>query len=153
STVNTISGTFNSSALVTGPQNVAVSARNPATGTNVVFNTFDSAALMDQSNLTKQVNQFEDVSGDMYFNASLGRVDNTGGTLNVNLGATPTGSPSSNSILMVSKQTYLTSADGSGNADSRVVWRSRNTIDMGIDPGLPTPDQTGVLTVSVPVTT
>ncbi|ALM86833.1 hypothetical protein ASB57_07805 [Bordetella sp. N] len=152
--VNVVSGTFASSGLVTGAQNVTVSATNPATGTNVVYRTYDSAALTDQSNLATPVQQFEDVSGDMYFHASLGRVDATGGTLNVNLGATPTGSPSSNSILMVSKQTYLTSADGSGNADSRVVWRSRNAIDMGIDPGLPTPDvNTGQLTVQVPVTT
>ncbi|HTK00578.1 MAG TPA: autotransporter outer membrane beta-barrel domain-containing protein, partial [Bordetella sp.] len=153
SSVNAITGTFNSSALVAGPQNVAISARNPATGANVVFKAFDSTSFIDQSNLSTQVNQFEDVSGDMYYNASLGRVANTGGTLNVNLGATPTGSPSSNSILMVSKQTYLTSADGSGNADSQVVWHSRNQIDMGIDPGLPTPDQNGLLTVTVPVTT
>lgn len=153
STVNAISGSFDSSALVTGPQNVAVSARNPATGTNVVFRTFDSAAFLDKSNLSTPVNQFEDVNGDMYYQASLGRVDKTGGTLNVNLGATPSGSPTSNGILMVSKQTYLTSADGSGAADSRVVWQSRNTIDMGIDPGLPTPDQNGRLTVYVPVTT
>ncbi|OZI63012.1 autotransporter outer membrane beta-barrel domain-containing protein [Bordetella genomosp. 11] len=152
-TVNVISGTFGSSALVTGPQNVAVSARNPATGTNVVFRTFDSAAIADQSNLATPINQFEDVNGDMYYKASLGRVENSGGTLDVNLGATPTASPSSNAILMVSKQTYLTSADGSGNADSRVVWRSRNQIDMGIDPGLPTPDANGRLTVTVPVTT
>ncbi|OZI20952.1 hypothetical protein CAL26_26235 [Bordetella genomosp. 9] len=152
-TVNVVSGTFDSSALVTGPQNVAISARNPATGANVVFRTFDSASLADQSNLATPVNQFEDVNGDMYYKASLGRVENSGGTLNVNLGATPTGSPSSNAILMVSKQTYLTSADGSGNANSRVVWQSRNAIDMGIDPGLPTPDANGRLTVYVPVTT
>jgi len=152
--VNVVAGTFNSSGLVTGAQNVAVSAINPATGTNMVYRTYDSAAFTDQSNLATPVNQFEDVSGDMYYKASLGRVDATGGTLNVKLGATPTGAPSSNSIFMVSKQTYLTSADGSGNAASRVVWQSRNAIDMGIDPGLPTPDvNTGQLTVQVPVTT
>ncbi|OZI34767.1 hypothetical protein CAL29_14960 [Bordetella genomosp. 10] len=152
--VNVVAGTFDSSAVVTGPQNVTVSARNPATGANVTYRTYDSGAFTDQSNLATPVNQFEDVAGDMYYHASLGRVDKTGGTLNVNLGATPSGAPSSNGILMVSKQTYLTSADGSGNADSRVVWRSRNAIDMGIDPGLPTPDvNTGQLTVSVPVTT
>ncbi|MFC4277988.1 autotransporter outer membrane beta-barrel domain-containing protein [Achromobacter aloeverae] len=152
--VNVVSGTFGSSALVTGPQNATVSATNPATGATVVYRTYDSAAFADQSNLATPVNQFENVSGDMYYHASLGRVDQTGGTLNVNLGATPSGAPSSNSLLMVSKQTYLTAADGSGNAASRVVWRSRNAIDMGIDPGLPTPDvDTGLLTVQVPVTT
>ncbi|AOB33127.1 hypothetical protein AKI39_23805 [Bordetella sp. H567] len=152
-TVNVVSGTFDSRALVIGTQTVAVSARNPATGTNVVFHAFDSASFAGPSNAATPVNQFEDVNGDMYYRASLGRVENTGGTLNVKLGATPAGSPSSNSILMVSKQTYLTSADGSGNADSRIVWRSRNQIDMGIDPGLPTPDANGRLTVTVPVTT
>ncbi|WP_233236961.1 autotransporter outer membrane beta-barrel domain-containing protein [Bordetella sp. LUAb4] len=152
--VNVIAGTFDSSGLVTGAQNVTVSATNPNTGTNVVYRTYDSTAFTDKSNLGTPVNQFEDVSGDMYYRTSLGRVDATGGTLNVNLGATPAGTPSSNSIFMVSKQTYLTSADGSGNAASRVVWRSRNAIDMGIDPGLPTPDvNTGQLTVQVPVTT
>jgi outer membrane autotransporter protein len=153
STVNVVAGTFDSSALVTGPQNVAVSGLNPATGTNVVYRTYDSGSFLDHSNSATPVNQFEDVSGDMYYKASLGKVEQSGGTLNVNLGATPAGSPSSNSILMVSKQTYLTSADGRGNADSSVVWKSRNAIDMGIDPGLPTPDANGLLTVEVPVTT
>ncbi|ARP88301.1 autotransporter outer membrane beta-barrel domain-containing protein [Bordetella genomosp. 9] len=152
-TVSVISGSFNTSGLDTGAQTVAVSARNPATGTNTVFRVYDSRAFVDQSNAATPVNQFEDVDGDMYYRASLGRVDQSGGTLNVNLGATPHAAPQSNSILMVSKQTYLTSADGSGNADSRIVWQSRNAIDMGIDPGLPTPDAQGRLTVLVPVTT
>ncbi len=78
-TVNVISGTFDSSALVIGPQSVAVSARNPATGTTVVFKAFDSASIAGQSNLATPVNQFEDVNGDMYYKASLGRVENTGG--------------------------------------------------------------------------
>jgi outer membrane autotransporter protein len=152
-TVNVVSGSFASSALVTGPQNVAVSGLNPATGTNIVYRTYDSTAFLDHSNIATPVNQFEDVSGDMYYEASLGKVQQSGGTLKVNLGADPTGSPSSNGILMVSKQTYLTSADGRGNADSKVSWQSRNAIDMGIDPGLPTPDANGLLTVEVPVTT
>jgi outer membrane autotransporter protein len=153
-TVNVVSGTFNSSALVTGPQSIPVAGPNAATGTNEVYRTFDSTAFTDQSNSGKQVNQFEDVSGDMYINASLGKVSPSGGTLNVNLGNTPTGAPSSNSIMMVSKQTYLTSADGTGANNSRVIWRSRNAIDLGIDPGLPTPSAVdGTLTVDVPVTT
>ncbi|WP_251864780.1 autotransporter outer membrane beta-barrel domain-containing protein [Achromobacter sp. Marseille-Q4962] len=153
SSVAVVSGTFDTSALVTGPQNVAVTGPNSATGTSMVYRVYDSGALADQSNLGTPVNQFEDVNGDEYYKASLGKVDASGGTLKVNLGAVPSAPPSSNSILMVSKQTYLTSADGTRGADSRIVWQSRNAIDMGIDPGLPTPDANGMLTVQVPVTT
>jgi autotransporter family porin len=151
-TVTTITGTFNSSSLVTGPQTTAVIGPNAATGTNVVFQTFNSAALTDQSNINTPVNQYENVSGDEYVNASIGAVGASGGTLNVNVGDTPTGSPASNTIALTAKQTYLTSADGTGGANSRVIWRSRNAIDMGIDPALPTPNASGLLSVEVPVT-
>jgi len=153
SAVNVVSGTFGSSALVTGPQTIAVTGPNSATGAGVVYRTYDSNAFFDQSNAQTPVNQYEDVNGDEYYKASLGKVNASGGTLKVNLGAAPSASPDANGILMVSKQTYLTSADGTGKADSRIVWQSRNAIDMGIDPGLPTPDANGLLTVQVPATT
>lgn len=153
STVNVVSGTFQSSALVTGGQSVAVAGPNDAAGVNVVYRVYDSSAFVERSNANTPVNQFEDVDGDMYYRASLGKVEASGGTLNVKLGDAPMGAPADNAIVMVSKQTYLTSADGSGDAASSVNWQSRNLIDMGIDPGLPTPDENGIITVQVPVTT
>ncbi|GAA4330520.1 hypothetical protein GCM10023144_18280 [Pigmentiphaga soli] len=152
-TVPAVSGTFDTSALVTGPQTLAVTATNAATGTTVVYRAFDSSGFADRSNIDTPVNQYEDVDGDQYIHASIGSVQSSGGTLEVNVGADPAGAPSANGIMLTAKQTYLTSADGTGEADSRVVWRSRNAIDMGIDPGLPTPDEDGRIAVQVPVTT
>ncbi|WP_156513315.1 autotransporter outer membrane beta-barrel domain-containing protein [Bordetella ansorpii] len=153
STVTVVSGTFQSQALVIGAQSVAVAGPNDAAGVNQVYRVYDSGTFADQSNANTPVQQFEDVAGDMYHHASLGQVDRGGGTLNVNLGADPAGAPSANRITMVSKQTYLTRADGTGEAASTVSWQSRNQVDMGIDPGLPTPDENGFVTVYVPVTT
>jgi len=153
SSLTAVSGSFNSNELVIGSQTTAVAQRNAATGTNVIYQTFDSRAFADRSNADKTFNQFSDVNGDQYINASFGKVEASGGTLNVNLGNTPTAAPSSNSIMMTAKQTYLTSADGTGSASSTVNWQSRNAINLGIDPGLPTPDVNGNLLVEIPVTT
>lgn len=153
STLNVVSGNFAANELVTGAQTNAVAQRNPATGTNVVFQTFDSKSFFDRNSSDKIYDQFTDVKGDQYINASLGKVDPTGGTLNVNLGATPAATPATNPIFMTSKQTYLTSAIGTGTANSAVVWNSRNAINLGIDPGLPTPFENGNLLVEIPVTT
>ncbi|WP_144632493.1 autotransporter outer membrane beta-barrel domain-containing protein [Bordetella genomosp. 13] len=153
STVTVVSGTFQSQALTHGAQSMAVTGPNDAAGINQVYRVYDSSVFADRSNANTPVQQFEDVAGDMYYRASLGKVDQGGGTLNVNLGAAPAGTPSANRIMMVSKQTYLTSADGTGAAASTVSWQSRNQVDLGIDPGLPTPDENGIVTVYVPVTT
>jgi outer membrane autotransporter protein len=154
SQLNVVSGSFDNSQLLTGNQDTPVAVLNKATGTNDVFRVFNSSSIADQSNMNLNYTQFQDVGQDQYFNASFGRVAKSGGTLNVNIGDTPTGAPSSNSITMVAKQSYLTSADGTGNALSTVTWKSRNQIDLGIDPGLATPDAVnGTLSVDVPVTT
>jgi len=153
STVTPISGSFNSSYVNLGAQATPVSGPNAATGTNVVFSTYNSANFAAVSNLNTTITQYSNVNGQEYINTSLGSVSASGGTLNVNLGSSPSSSPSTNTIDLTAKQSYLVSADGTGSAASNILWQSRNSINMGLDPGLPTIGATGDLSTTIPVTT
>ena len=154
STVTPTSGSFNSSAVSLGAQSNAVAGPNAATGNNVVYSTYNSANFADVPNLNNLVTQYADTNGQMYLNASLGSVSASGGTLNVDIGSVPTAPASTNLIDLVDKQSYLTSADGTGTASSSIVWQSRNQIIMGINPDVTTVDQsTGQLNAMINVTT
>lgn len=123
--------------VIVGPKSQTVTAPDPVTGGNVVVSVFDNSNIADYyaqvgvpggGGVVVNTN----VGDNQYINARLGTVNSSGGTLNVNIGvAGAAPSASTNYINMVAKQTDLTYADGTGSAQSRVVWQSQNQINLG----------------------
>ncbi|WP_430391400.1 autotransporter-associated beta strand repeat-containing protein [Dyella sp. 20L07] len=135
-------------SLVSPQQNGSLSILDPVSNANVTFRTFNSSDISSGSyypvfgSQAQQIYAESDVH--VYQNVGLAEVQNSGGTLNVNIGdGSPTERAVGNTLTMYAKNTILTLADGTAGRTSTVNWDSLNTINFGAVPTVPAQTQLG----------
>lgn len=125
--------------VVAPQQNGSTSAYDPATQSNLSFSTYQSSALTSGTYFPafSDLGEFilDEANVHIHQNVGLGKVESTGGQLNVNLGdATQNIRAADNTISLMAKNSVLTLADGTAGNNSTVDWQSRNRIDFQVAP-------------------
>ena len=121
----------------TGPLNQTLVVPDPITGGTRTVTVYSDANISDtfatSVNSAYIVVTNTAVNGQQYINTRIGAVASTGGTLNVNIGTAGAATNAINNYVKMgaAKQSYLFAADGTGSANSTVVWQSNNMVDMG----------------------
>ncbi len=104
-----------------GAQNGAASYIDPITQDQRTINVFQSGQMSAPQLGERTFPDYVAVQDNQYIDTRLGNVEQTGGTLNVDIAG---------DISMAAKQTTLFQADGSGSAQSTINWTSSNKIDF-----------------------
>lgn len=134
----------------TGSAATRLVVKDPITGGNRSVLVYDNANFVD-SHATAvgagvspyAVTTSTAVNGGQYINTRIGQVDSSGGTMTVDIGNGGDTNAAGNYISMIAKQTSLFQADGSGSAQSKVVWASNNRVDLGFAASVATSGQAG----------
>lgn len=101
--------------LAKGSQNGTASYTDPITGSTRTVNVYVNGQMAAPEFGTTIRTVYEGVGDNQYIDARIGSVDSSGGTLNI----TSTGN-----FTIAAKQTTLYSADGTGDADSKLSWQT-----------------------------
>lgn len=101
--------------LAKGSQNGTASYTDPITGSTRTVNVYVNGQMSAPELGTTSRTLYVGVGDNQYIDARIGTVESSGGTLNI----TSTGD-----FTIAAKQTTLYSADGTGNADSKLSWQS-----------------------------
>ena len=120
-------------------QNGSTTVYDPVTQSNLSFSTYQSSAITSGTYFPafSDVGQLilDDAEVHIHQNVGLGKVESSGGQLNVDLGdAAQNIRADDNTIRLMAKNSVLTVADGTAGNSSNVDWRSRNRIDFQVVP-------------------
>lgn len=132
--------------ITTGTKALTVQYWDPVTHSYLTTSVYNNANFSDSA-MGTYANNYQTmpspVNGGQYIAPTLGQVDSTGGTLNVNIGnGAPGTSVAANTIGMSSKQATLFTADGTGSANSAIIWNSNNLVNLSIAAAVPTGTKT-----------
>lgn len=125
---------LNEMTLSLGSQNLAISVPDPITGASITMSVYNSSNIILDTTLIgdRQVNVYDNVNNMQYIDIAIAKIDSTGGTMSVSLGATGAGVSqiaSTNSLSLAAKQTTLFSADGENN-DAIINWDTNNRVNF-----------------------
>ncbi len=127
-----VTGDPNAARVELGARSETLLVPDPETGGTLTISTYNTGNI-DETNWADSTRyaDYYHVKDRQYIDARLGHVDETGGTLNVDIGNSDLNSPMDQpqKIRMAAKGSTLTYADGTSNA-ATVNWQSRNLILM-----------------------